>query len=150
MPALDFPLPSRLTELVSTEVQDEIRFEVLQIHAKLLNGDPEFEGCMENGKHLQALYDIVANKLSGHRDFDQLLDTGIPAMVAGIRSELQWWPTGDAEVLKGFFFLGLILEWRLGLRPKKSTAGDTVRSLNSNAASAGDSRLRHPNWEQCH
>lgn len=114
MPDLDFPLPPELTELVSKVTQHEIRSEVLQIHAKLLNHDPEFKDCVDNGRHLQALFDILASKLFERADCDRLLDVSIPAMVAAVRNELRWtWPSGDAEDLKRFFLLGSILEWRL-------------------------------------
>jgi hypothetical protein len=123
MPDLDFPLPPELTELVSKATQREIRSEVLQIHAKLLGHDPEFKDCVDNGKHLQALFDILASKLVDRADFDRLAKVSIPAMVAAIKNELGWtWPSGDSEALKHFFLLGSILNWRLNSQATKAKA----------------------------
>jgi hypothetical protein len=135
-PDLDFALPPELTELVSEATQHEIRSEVLQIHAKLLNHDPEFKDCGDNGRHLQALFDILASKLSDRPDFDKLLDVSIPAMVAAIKNALGWkWPGGNAEMLKKAYLLGSILKWHLKARAMKSGSqpeeqGDRVGSAS--------------------
>jgi hypothetical protein len=141
-PDLDFPLPPELTELVSKATQHEIRSEVLQIHAKLLNHDPEFKDCGDNGKHLQALFEILASKLSDQADFDGLLDASIPAMVAAIKDELDWrWPGGNAEMLKKAYLQGSILKWRLKARAMKSGSqpeerGDRIGSASRVASPA--------------
>jgi hypothetical protein len=145
-PDLDFALPPELTELVSEATQHEIRIEVLQIHAKLLNHDPEFKDCADNGRHLQALFEILASKLSDRADFDNLLDLSIPAMVAAIKSELGWrWPSGDPEMLKKAFLLGSILRWRLNAkRPTAIPDGNAgidhsqVRAMEENPVKSAE------------
>jgi hypothetical protein len=105
-------LPPEFAEL-SPAVQREVTNQILRLHAKLLDQDPEYDGCVDNGRHLKELFNILASGLSHRPDFRDLIDK-IPELIEDIRGQLDWkFPTGGPQIMRTFFLEGRILHWRL-------------------------------------
>jgi hypothetical protein len=109
---LHVTLPPEFAEL-SPAVRRDVTNQILRLHVKLLDKDAEYEGCVDNGRHLKELFNILASGLSHRRDFRDLIDK-IPELIEDIRGQLDWkFPTGGPQIMRALFLEGRIQHWRL-------------------------------------